>query len=46
VCLNVKLHRRGYRPDPLWENLAYCALPLFGRARQLLLDYRSSGKRS
>lgn len=38
VCLNVKLHRRGYRTDPLWENYALAAPMLFGKARRLLLN--------
>jgi aminoglycoside phosphotransferase (APT) family kinase protein len=43
TCLNVKLHRRGYRHDPVWENLGYSAPFQLGRARSLLLRRRSSG---
>lgn len=39
TCLNVKLHRRGQRHDPTWEKFALAAPNLFGRARELLLDY-------
>jgi len=41
VCINVKLHRRGHRPDPLWEHYALATPNLFDKARRLLLD-RSS----
>jgi aminoglycoside phosphotransferase (APT) family kinase protein len=36
VCINVKLHRRGHRPDPLWERYALAAPHLFAKARRLL----------
>lgn len=36
ACLNVKLHRKGQREDPLWENVALCVPSLFGHARELL----------
>ena len=39
-CLNVKLHRKGQRHDPLWEKMALCLSSMFERARQLLVDYR------
>ena len=37
-CLNVKLHRRGQRHDPIWEMMALTLSNMFERARQLLLD--------
>lgn len=37
VCINVKLHRRGHRHDPLWEHYALAAPNLFAQARRLLL---------
>ena len=37
VCINVKLHRRGHRHDPLWEQYALAAPNLFAKARRLLL---------
>lgn len=40
ACLNVKLHRRGHRPDEVWEKYALATPILFERARQLLLDRR------
>ena len=36
ACLNVKLHRRGQREDPLWERMAPSISALFGRAGELL----------
>lgn len=39
-CFNVKLHRKGQRYDPTWENFAPAIPSLFGRARELLLQYR------
>ncbi|MCW2762426.1 MAG: hypothetical protein JWR85_2627 [Marmoricola sp.] len=41
-CLNVKLHRRGHRVDPLWESYGLAVPPLFHQARRLLLECRSS----
>ena len=38
-CLNVKLHRKGQRHDPLWEKMALCLSSMFERARELLVDY-------
>lgn len=38
ACLNVKLHRKGQREDPLWENVALSVPSLFGHARQLLIE--------
>ncbi|MGE0334078.1 MAG: phosphotransferase family protein [Gammaproteobacteria bacterium] len=35
-CLNVKLHRKGQRHDPLWENMGLCLSSMFERARALL----------
>jgi aminoglycoside phosphotransferase (APT) family kinase protein len=37
-CLNVKLHRKGQRHDPIWEMMALTLSNMFERARQLLLD--------
>ncbi len=42
VCINLKLHRRGHRHDPLWENYALAAPALFAKARRLLLDPSST----
>jgi aminoglycoside phosphotransferase (APT) family kinase protein len=40
-CLNVKLHRRGQRHDPVWERFA-CAIPnMFIRARSLLEQFHA-----
>lgn len=36
ACLNVKLHRKGQRHDPIWENIALSVLPMFNRARELV----------
>lgn len=35
-CLNVRLHRTGRRPDPIWEKFALAIPFLFGRAEELL----------
>lgn len=35
-CLNVKLHRKGQRHDPLWENMGLCLSNMFERAREIL----------
>ena len=35
-CLNVKLHRKGQRPDPIWESMSLCLSRMFERARVLL----------
>lgn len=35
-CLNVKLHRKGQRHDPIWESIGLCLSNLFERARELL----------
>ncbi|WP_416898404.1 MAG: phosphotransferase family protein [Minwuia sp.] len=35
-CLNVKLHRTGRRPDPMWDEIASSVPYLFGRAERLL----------
>lgn len=37
-CLNVKLHRTGRRPDPMWDDIASSVTHLFGRAESLLLE--------
>ncbi|MGE3772541.1 MAG: phosphotransferase family protein [Gammaproteobacteria bacterium] len=36
ACLNVKLHRTGKRPDPLWERFAPSIATLFSRGLSLL----------
>jgi aminoglycoside phosphotransferase (APT) family kinase protein len=36
ACLNVKLHRKGQRHDPIWEHMGHCVLPMLARARVLL----------
>jgi aminoglycoside phosphotransferase (APT) family kinase protein len=41
-CLNVRLHRTGKRPDPLWENFALAVPSLFGRAEQILRQRAST----
>jgi len=38
-CLNVKLHRKGQRHDPLWENMGLCLSNMFERARALLAAF-------
>lgn len=38
ACLNVKLHRKGQRQDPLWEKVALSVPSLFGHARRLLIE--------
>lgn len=35
-CLNVKLHRKGQRHDPIWENMGLCLSAMFERAREIL----------
>ncbi|MEC9345599.1 MAG: phosphotransferase family protein [Pseudomonadota bacterium] len=35
-CLNVKLHRTGRRPDPMWDDIAPSVPYLFGKAKTLL----------
>jgi aminoglycoside phosphotransferase (APT) family kinase protein len=37
-CLNVKLHRRGQRHDPIWENMGLCLSAMFERSREILLS--------
>lgn len=39
-CLNVKLHQKGQRQDPLWENFIDAIPVMFERAKQLLMEYR------
>ena len=41
ACLNVKLHRNGRRPDPLWERFAPSISTLFARAQALLRERAS-----
>jgi aminoglycoside phosphotransferase (APT) family kinase protein len=45
ACLNVKLHRRGHRRDPVWEKYALATPRLFAHARRLLLERRTSTRR-
>jgi aminoglycoside phosphotransferase (APT) family kinase protein len=40
ACLNVKLHRKGQRHDPIWERFAASVMPMFERALQLLSQNR------
>ncbi len=42
-CLNVKLHRKGQRHDPIWENMALCLSRMFERARCLLVERDLNG---
>lgn len=36
ACLNVKLHRTGRRPDPMWDDIAHSVPSLFGKAEAIL----------
>jgi hypothetical protein len=36
ACLNVKLHRKGQRHDPIWEHNARSVMPMFDRAQRLI----------
>jgi len=36
ACLNVKLHRKGQRHDPIWEHNARSVMPMFARAQALV----------
>ena len=36
ACLNVKLHRKGQRHDPIWEKMGLCVLPMYHRAQAIL----------
>ncbi len=38
ACLNVKLHRKGQRHDPIWEKMGLCVMPMYERAQALLAD--------
>jgi aminoglycoside phosphotransferase (APT) family kinase protein len=38
ACLNVKLHRNGRRPDPLWDRFASSIPTLFAYGEDLLAD--------
>ncbi|MBI2802838.1 MAG: phosphotransferase family protein [Gammaproteobacteria bacterium] len=40
-CLNVKLHRKGQRHDPIWENMGLCLSKMFERAREILAGGRA-----
>jgi aminoglycoside phosphotransferase (APT) family kinase protein len=44
-CLNVHLHRRGRRPDAVWERFALAIPSLFARAASLLDGACSGGIR-
>lgn len=35
-CLNIKLHRKGLRADPIWDDFGHSVSTLFERARQVL----------
>jgi len=39
---NVMLHRRGKRHDPEWERIASSVVFLFGRAKELILNSKTS----
>ena len=39
ACLNHKLHVTGKRPEPAWEKLGQCIMPMLNRAEALLADY-------
>ena len=39
ACLNHKLHVTGKRPEPAWEKLGQCIMPMFNRAEALLANY-------
>ncbi|MGE0487230.1 MAG: phosphotransferase family protein [Gammaproteobacteria bacterium] len=41
--LFIRLHREGRRPDPAWERMARGVPAMYGRARELLLDYLRRG---
>jgi aminoglycoside phosphotransferase (APT) family kinase protein len=41
ACLNVKLHRKGQRHDPVWEKIALSVLPMFNHARDLANSLRA-----
>lgn len=43
-CLNVKLHRKGQRPDPIWESMSLCLSRMFERARVLLDAYQQPSR--
>ncbi len=38
ACLNVKLHRKGQRHDPIWEHNGRSVMPMFRRARALVAE--------
>jgi len=43
-CLNVKLHRKGQRHDPIWESMSLCLSRMFERARVLLDAYQQPSR--
>ena len=40
-CLNVKLHRKGQRHDPIWESIGLCLSNMFERAREILMSHQT-----
>ena len=40
-CLNVKLHRKGQRHDPIWESIGLCLSNMFERAREILVSHQA-----
>jgi aminoglycoside phosphotransferase (APT) family kinase protein len=42
---NIMLHRRGKRHDPEWERIASSVAFLFGRAKELILNSKTSTER-
>ena len=40
-CLNVKLHRKGQRHDPIWESIGLCLSNMFERAREILVAHQA-----
>ena len=40
ACLNHKLHVTGKRPEPAWEKIGQCVVPMLNRAQALLASFR------
>lgn len=40
ACLNHKLHVTGKRPEPAWEQLGKCIVPMLDTAERLLSEYK------
>lgn len=40
-CLNVKLHRKGQRHDPVWEQIGLTILPMYRRAYEILKELQT-----